>query len=74
LMLSAASAGFASARTAAPASQNADFIVDPLLVILTAPPSPMTALLAVVRAWWSIPLPWVTYFVREISGRQQAPT
>src|SRR6266567_8817171 len=34
LMLSAESAGCASARTAAPASQNAFFIFTPLLIIL----------------------------------------
>jgi hypothetical protein len=31
--VSAATAGFASARTVAPASQNADFMFAPLLVI-----------------------------------------
>jgi hypothetical protein len=72
-MVSAASAGFASARAVAPASQNADFMFAPLLVTSTVPPSRMTALLArrcALGSW--IPLPWVTYFVREISGQQQA--
>src|SRR5258705_13364935 len=69
LMLSAASAGCASTRTVAPASQNAVFIFTPLLIIETNPFSRVAS-----RAPFSGSLYEVTCFVREISNRQQART
>jgi hypothetical protein len=65
LMVSPADAGCASARIAAPASQNAFFIITPLLII---EPDPVNRATALFRA----PHYQVRYFVREIAGQRQA--
>jgi hypothetical protein len=64
-MVSPANAGCASARIAAPASQNAFFIITPLLVIEPDPGQPGD-----LR--YRAPHYQVRYFVREIAGQRQA--
>jgi hypothetical protein len=65
LTVSPAKAGCASAKTAAPANQNAFFIITPLLVIEPDPPCDGQRL-------FRAPLYQVRYFVREIAGQRQA--
>ena len=65
LMVSPADAGCVSAKTVAPASQNAFFIITPLLVI---EPDPVYRATTRSRA----PHYQVRYFVREIASLQQA--
>jgi hypothetical protein len=67
LMVSPADAGCASARTVAPASQNAFFIFTPLLVI--EPTAGFATAALVPRASYQ-----VGYFVREIAAQRQART